>query len=163
MADSEVWEMAKLTGDIGEATTFPFLVMPVWCWRTGKGACKRWQQVEYKAQAGKVDADVVISFDACEGCPMLGDDLAADGKQLHEIKTNVAAFDKSIKENSNRTQNLFIELVQSEYWYRQNIIKEELDPLEGNGKKLPYRKGVGWWKKREYAFDLGITQYDKAD
>ena len=61
MADSEVWEMAKLTGDIGEATTFPFLVMPVWCWRTGKGACKRWQQVEYKAQAGKVDADA-----ACE-------------------------------------------------------------------------------------------------
>jgi hypothetical protein len=162
MADSEVWEMAKLTGDIGEATTFPFLVMPVWCWRTGKGPCKRWQQVEYKAQEGKVDADVVISFDACKGCQMLGDDLAVDGKQLHEIKTNVAAFDKSIKENSNRTQNLFIELVQSEYWYRQNIIEEELDPLEGSGKKLPYRKGVGWWKKRGFAFDRGITRYDKA-
>lgn len=173
MADNEVWEMAKLSGGIGEATVFPLLSMPVWCWRTGKGFCHRWQDVEYKAAQGKkVDADVVISFDACEAsadgerqrCPMLeGIENAAAGKQLHEIKTNIAAYDKSIKEDSNRTQNLFIELVQSQYWYLKNIIKEELDPLEGSGKKLPYRKGIGWWKKREYAFERGITQYDKAD
>ena len=161
MADSNVWEMAKLAGDIGEATVFPLLVMPVWCWRTAKGACKRWQQAEYKAQEGKVDADVVISFDACEGCPMLGDGAAAAGKQLHEIKTNVATFDKAIAGTSDHTQNLYIELIQSPYWYPKNKIVSEADPLEG-GKQLPYRKGIGWYRKREYAYERGITKHDKA-
>ena len=162
MADSGQWKKAKLVGGIGEATVFPLLAMPVWCWRTAKGACKRWQQVEYKAQEGKVDADVVISFDACEGCPMLGDDVAAAGKQLHEIKTNVAAYDITITEGkANRTQNLYIELVQNEKAYLENEIMSETDPLEG-GKLLPYRKGIGWWRKREYAFEKGITRHDKA-
>lgn len=162
MADSKEWKLAKLVGGIGEATVFPLLTMPVWCWRTAKGACKRWQQAEYKAQEGKVDADVVISFDACEGCPMLEDGAAAAGKQLHEIKTNVAAYDITITEGrANRTQNLYIELVQNEKAYLENKMVSEIDPLEG-GKRIKYRKGIGWWRKREYAYEHGMTRHDKA-
>ena len=163
MADSGEWNKAKLVGGIGEATALPLLLMPVWCWRTAKGACHKWQEVEYKAQEGKVDADVVISFDACEGCPMLGDGAAAAGKQLHEIKTNVAAYDIGITKDSkgNRTQNLYIELVQNEKAYLKNKMVSETDPLEG-GKEIEYREGIGWWRKREYAYEHGMTQHDKA-
>lgn len=173
MADNENWEKAKLVGGIGEATALPLLLMPVWCWRTGKGFCHRWQNVEYKAAQGeKVDADVVISFDACEAsadgerqrCPMLeGIENAAAGKQLHEIKTNVAAYDIGITKDSkgNRTQNLYIELVQNEKAYLKNKMVSETDPLEG-GKEIEYREGIGWWRKREYAYEHGMTQHDKA-
>lgn len=164
MADNEQWEKAKLVGGIGEATALPLLLMPVWCWRTAKGACHKWQDVEYKAAQGeKVDADVVIFFDACEGCPMLEDGAAAAGKQLHEIKTNVAAYDIGITKDSkgNRTQNLYIELVQNEKAYLKNKMVSEIDPLEG-GKRIKYREGIGWWRKREYAYEHGMTQHDKA-
>lgn len=170
MANNTGWERKKLTGAIGEAVALSVLFMPVWCWPTEKGFCHRWQDVEYKAQEGKkVDADVIITFNACEAsadgerqrCPMLEGDTGEPYKQLHEIKTNVATFDRAIGGSSDHTQNLYIELIQSPYYYPQNKIEWEKDPLE-DGKEIPYRGGIGWWKKREYAYENGYTKYDKA-
>lgn len=154
------WEKGRIAGGIGEATVMPLLFMPVECWR-GSGNCHRWQDVEYLAQAGKVDADVLISF-SCGGCPMLGADLLPAAQQLHEIKTNVAANDAAITGKSERTQNLYIELIQNLDKYCTGDMWSEDDPLSEGG-FIVYRAGIGWWRKREYAVEKGRTTVDKAE
>jgi len=160
MSDTK-WKKGKLIGGIGEATVMPLLLMPVECWQRG-GSCHRWQDVEYLAQEGKVDADVLINFKGCEGCSMLGADLQPVAQQLHEIKTNIAANDEAITGNSERTQNLYIELIQDLPTYCENEMRAEDDPLTDGG-YIVYRDGIGWWKKREFAVEKGKTKFDKAD
>lgn len=156
------WEKGKLIGGIGEATVMPLLFMPVECWQR-VGSCHRWQDIKYLAAQGrKVDADVLINFKGCEGCEMLGADLSPAAQQLHEIKTNVAANDTAITGNSERTQNLYIELIQNLEYYCEGYYVEEEDPLTDGG-YIYYKEGIGWWKKREYAVEKGKTTVDKAE
>lgn len=162
------WEINKETGDIGEATILPLLMLPIWCWRTDKGLCHRRQEIEYLAQRGKVDADVLLRFDNCgtekykESCTLVDASRANKAiRQYHEIKTNVATFDKAITSGANREQNIYIELIQKLSYYLTNSLEKDDDPFSEGG-KLEYRGGIGWWDKREQAYKEGKTRLNHA-
>lgn len=168
MAYKDKWEINKEAGDIGEATILPLLMLPIWCWRTDKGLCHRRQEVEYLAQRGKVDADVLLRFDNCgdgkhkESCALVDASRANKAiRQYHEIKTNVATFDKAITSGANREQNIYIELIQSLSYYLSNSLKTEDDQFSEGG-KLEYWGGVGWWDKRERAYKEEKTRLNHA-
>lgn len=168
MADKDKWDISKEAGDIGEVTILPLLMLPIWCWRTDKGLCHRRQEVEYLAQRGKIDADVLLRFDNCgtekykESCALVDASRANKAiRQYHEIKTNVATFDKAITSGANREQNIYIELIQKLPYYLSNSLKTDDDPFSEGG-KLEYWGGVGWWDKRERAYKEGKTRLNHA-
>lgn len=162
------YEISKETGDIGEATILPLLMLPIWCWRTDKGLCHRRQEVEYLAQRGKVDADVLLRFDNCgnrkykDNCTLVDTSRANKVvRQWHEVKTNVATFDKAITSGANREQNIYIELIQKLSYYLSNNTDTDDDQFSDGG-KLEYWGGIGWWDKRERAYKEGKTKLNHA-
>lgn len=137
------------------------------------------------AQAGKADADIIVSFKCCDNagnrCQFLKDGDTAEFVSLHEVKTNPAAVDASIVGFSAYTENLYVEMVQHEknyiLAYREKLTAEskgetwgkdvygyqrELDPLEDNSMAehyVEYLDGIGWWPKREYSYKRGDVSY----
>lgn len=137
------------------------------------------------AQAGKADADIIVSFKCCDNagnrCQFLKDGDTAEFVSLHEVKTNPAAVDASIGGVSAYTENLYVEMVQHEknyiLAYREKLTAEskgetwgkdvygyqkELDPLEDNSTVehyVEYLDGIGWWPKREYSYGCGDVSY----
>ena len=126
------------------------------CWRYKKGG--RCDLVKYRTSTlstiarGKADADIIIGFRCCDKdgnrCPYLHDGDEAEAVALHEVKTNPSAFDDGISNKkgekaSSHTQNLYIEIVQSEDAYATAIKEKAKTEADGGiwefrGKKKVY-------------------------
>ena len=156
------------------------------CWRypVCAGRCDRKLKADRTQKKGKADADIVVQMN-CKGCQYLKDGDAETAIALHEVKTNPAAVDEGISNNkyarsSSYTQNLYIELVQTEATYisayRSKIDAEragktwdknidgyekEYDPIEKV--EFEYLSGIGWWDKRRLAYDRGQVGYVHAE
>lgn len=120
------------------------------CWRYNKGG--RCDLAKYRVstlstiERGKADADIIIGFRCCDKdgnrCPYLHDGDEVEAVALHEVKTNPSAVDEGISNRkgekaSSHTQNLYIEMVQSEGAYVAAIRAKA--KTEANGREWEYR------------------------